>query len=69
MSAREPSFDAERHPIERLAEEFLERQRRGEHPALSEYTALSRAGRGNPRPLPRLGGDGTGQAGSRGADR
>jgi serine/threonine protein kinase/WD40 repeat protein/tetratricopeptide (TPR) repeat protein len=28
---------AERHPFEVLAEEFVERQRRGEHPSLSEY--------------------------------
>jgi serine/threonine protein kinase/WD40 repeat protein len=28
----------DRNPIERLAEEFVERQRRGEHPSLSEYT-------------------------------
>jgi serine/threonine protein kinase/WD40 repeat protein/tetratricopeptide (TPR) repeat protein len=29
---------AERNPVEQLAEEFAERLRRGEHPALSEYT-------------------------------
>ena len=29
---------ADRNPIEMLAEEFVERQRRGEHPSLSEYT-------------------------------
>src|SRR4051794_27348039 len=29
---------SERNPVERLAEEFLERCRRGEQPALSEYT-------------------------------
>jgi serine/threonine protein kinase/tetratricopeptide (TPR) repeat protein len=28
----------DRNPVERLAEEFLERYRRGEHPALTEYT-------------------------------
>jgi hypothetical protein len=38
MSGTDPSSGTERHPIELLAEEFLERQRRGEHPALSEYT-------------------------------
>lgn len=27
-----------RNPVERLAEEFLDRQRRGERPVLSEYT-------------------------------
>ncbi len=31
--------NADRNPVERLAEEFMERQRRGEHPQLSEYTA------------------------------
>jgi WD40 repeat protein len=30
---------AERNPVERLAEEFAERHRRGERPALTEYTA------------------------------
>jgi len=29
---------AGRHPVEILAEEFVERQRRGERPSLSEYT-------------------------------
>src|SRR5438105_2102841 len=29
---------SERNPVEELAEEFLERYRRGERPALSEYT-------------------------------
>src|SRR5438876_8351605 len=29
---------SERNPVEALAEEFLERFRRGERPALSEYT-------------------------------
>src|SRR5690348_11217267 len=28
----------DRNPVERLAEEFLERHRHGEHPALTEYT-------------------------------
>ena len=27
----------DRNPVERLAEEFLERHRRGEHPPLTEY--------------------------------
>src|SRR5207245_9261795 len=27
----------DRNPVERLAEEFLERHRRGEHPPLNEY--------------------------------
>src|SRR5262245_3242493 len=31
------SASEERDPIEQLAEEFLERRRRGEQPALSEY--------------------------------
>ena len=26
-----------RNPVERLAEEFLDRERRGEHPTLGEY--------------------------------
>jgi WD40 repeat protein/serine/threonine protein kinase/tetratricopeptide (TPR) repeat protein len=30
---------ADRNPVEQLAEEFAERQRRGEYPAISEYTA------------------------------
>ena len=29
---------SERNPVEELAEEFLERYRRGERPALTEYT-------------------------------
>jgi WD40 repeat protein/serine/threonine protein kinase len=32
-------LSADRDPVEQLAEEFAERQRRGEHPAISEYTA------------------------------
>jgi WD40 repeat protein/serine/threonine protein kinase/Flp pilus assembly protein TadD len=32
-------LSADRNPVEQLAEEFAERHRRGEHPALSEYTA------------------------------
>src|SRR6516162_8167860 len=34
-----PSSASDRNPVEQLAEEFAERQRRGEHPAISEYTA------------------------------
>ena len=30
----------ERNPVERLAEEFLDRKRRGEHPTLQEYLRL-----------------------------
>jgi serine/threonine protein kinase/WD40 repeat protein len=33
-----PTSSAERNPVEQLAEEFAERIRRGEHPALTEYT-------------------------------
>jgi serine/threonine protein kinase/WD40 repeat protein len=33
------SSSADRNPVERLAEEFVERHRRGERPALSEYIA------------------------------
>jgi serine/threonine protein kinase len=32
-----PRSSDDRDPVERLAEEFLERHRRGEHPALTEY--------------------------------
>jgi WD40 repeat protein/tetratricopeptide (TPR) repeat protein/serine/threonine protein kinase len=32
-------FSADRNPVEQLAEEFVARQRRGEHPDLDEYTA------------------------------
>jgi eukaryotic-like serine/threonine-protein kinase len=38
MSATDLTSGADRNPIEMLAEEFIERQRRGEHPTLSEYT-------------------------------
>ena len=38
MSDTDPSSGTDRNPIEMLAEDFLERQRRGERPALSEYT-------------------------------
>jgi hypothetical protein len=30
-------FSGDRNPVEKLAEEFLERQRRGERPTLTEY--------------------------------
>jgi eukaryotic-like serine/threonine-protein kinase len=33
------SSSSERNPVERLAEEFAARLRRGERPALNEYTA------------------------------
>src|SRR5438093_676678 len=33
-----PSSSSERDPVEQLADEFLERFRRGERPALTEYT-------------------------------
>jgi serine/threonine protein kinase/WD40 repeat protein/tetratricopeptide (TPR) repeat protein len=39
MSLGSPSAGNDRNPIERLAEEFVERQRRGEHPDLAEYTS------------------------------
>src|SRR5580704_16077627 len=32
------SMTDDANPLERLIEEFLDRQRRGEHPALTEYT-------------------------------
>jgi eukaryotic-like serine/threonine-protein kinase len=34
-----PSTSEDGNPLDRLVEEFVERQRRGEHPAVSEYTA------------------------------
>ena len=67
MSASEPTSGTDRNPVEMLAEEFVERQRRGERPSLTEYTLrypeLAEAIR---RSLPRPGRDGTGQAGRRG---
>jgi serine/threonine protein kinase/WD40 repeat protein len=39
MPPTSPSEGTGRNPVERLAEEFVERQRRGEHPSLSEYTS------------------------------
>ena len=30
---------AERHPVDRLAEEFVQRYRRGERPAIADYTS------------------------------
>ncbi len=38
MSRDELTSGADRNPLEMLAEEFVERQRRGERPPLSEYT-------------------------------
>jgi eukaryotic-like serine/threonine-protein kinase len=38
MSRDDPISGAERDPLEMLAEEFVERHRRGERPPLSEYT-------------------------------
>src|SRR5262245_49821161 len=32
-----PNSSAERNPVEKLAEDFAERQRRGERPSLTEY--------------------------------
>jgi hypothetical protein len=39
MSPTDATSDLERNPIERLAEEFVERQRRGECPSLTEYVS------------------------------
>jgi serine/threonine protein kinase/WD40 repeat protein/Flp pilus assembly protein TadD len=39
MSSTAPSPGTDRNPVEQLAEEFIERQRRGEHPSLSEYAS------------------------------
>ena len=38
MSRPDPIPSIERNPVEMLAEEFVERQRRGERPSLTEYT-------------------------------
>jgi hypothetical protein len=38
MTSIEPNHTAERNPVDVLAEAFVERQRRGEHPSLGEYT-------------------------------
>jgi serine/threonine protein kinase/WD40 repeat protein/tetratricopeptide (TPR) repeat protein len=38
MAESHPGSGSERNPIEMLADEFVARQRRGEHPSLSEYT-------------------------------
>jgi hypothetical protein len=47
------SMTDDANPLERLIEEFLDRQRRGEHPTLTEYTArypeLAEEIRGNSR--------------------
>jgi eukaryotic-like serine/threonine-protein kinase len=39
MSSTTGSQGTDRNPVEQLAEEFLQRQRRGEHPSLAEYTS------------------------------
>jgi hypothetical protein len=39
MSSTGPSHSIDRNPVEQLAEEFVERQRRGERPSLEEYTS------------------------------
>ena len=50
-------------PVERLAEEFLDRHRRGERPTVAEYAERApRAGRGDPRALPGPAADGGAQA-------
>jgi eukaryotic-like serine/threonine-protein kinase len=38
MPSADTTSSSDRNPVERLADEFLERQRRGEHPSLAEYT-------------------------------
>ena len=38
MSLTDPTSGIDRNPVEMLAEEFVDRQRRGEHPSLTEYT-------------------------------
>jgi serine/threonine protein kinase/WD40 repeat protein/tetratricopeptide (TPR) repeat protein len=38
MPSTDTTSSSDRNPVERLADEFLERQRRGEHPSLAEYT-------------------------------
>ncbi len=42
------SSSADRDPIEILADEFIQRRRRGERPSLAEYGALSAMGRRDP---------------------
>ncbi len=50
-------------PLDILAEEFVHRLREGEHPSLTEYhRAASRAGRADPGPVPRPGGNGGGRS-------
>jgi serine/threonine protein kinase/WD40 repeat protein/tetratricopeptide (TPR) repeat protein len=39
MPPSDPTSSASRNPVELLAEEFVDRQRRGEHPSISEYAA------------------------------
>src|SRR5579885_3182065 len=39
MSGPDPTSSVERDPVEMLAEEFVERRRRGERPSLTEYTS------------------------------
>jgi hypothetical protein len=38
MAPSDPASGAGRNPFERLAEEFVERHRRGENPRLTDYT-------------------------------
>ena len=67
MSETDLTSGADRNPVEMLAEEFVERQRRGERPSLSEYTRkYPELAEAIARPLPRARGDGTSQAGRRG---
>ena len=52
--------------VDELAEEFVERYRRGERPSLTEYiAAIPRAGRRDPRAVPGPGADGAAQPGRR----
>ena len=64
------SSSSDQEMVDRLAEEFVERHRRGERPALARvHRAVPRARRGDPRPLPRPRADRAGQARRRRADR
>jgi hypothetical protein len=46
--AMHSSSSSDQDTVDRLAEEFVARHRRGEHPDLAEYTQLSPVRRGDP---------------------
>ena len=49
------SNSSDQDTVDRLAEEFVARHGRGEHPDLAEYTEQFPRRRGDPRPVPRSG--------------